>query len=68
MLEYGFAKMMADGSTPNAIIKCTAPMGIFCKFHLYGLNKWPQTARLIAFDEWVANEDRNLGNFYYYAK
>ncbi len=24
------------------------------------LNKWPQTARLIAFDEWVANEDRNL--------
>ncbi len=27
------------------------------------LNKWPQTARLIAFDEWVANEDRNLGNF-----
>ncbi len=27
------------------------------------LSKWPQTARLIAFDEWVANEDRNLGNF-----
>ncbi len=24
--------------------------------------KWPQTARLIAFDEWVANGG-NLGNF-----
>ncbi len=26
--EYGFAMMMADGSTPNAIIKSTALMGI----------------------------------------
>ncbi len=27
------------------------------------LNKWPQTARAYSsFDEWVANEDRNLGN------
>ncbi len=51
--------MMADGSTPNAIIKCTALMGILQIPDLYGmlLNKWPQTARLIAFDEWVANEE-----------
>ncbi len=62
--EYGFAMMMADGSTPNAIIKCTALMGILQIPSLWMLlNKWPQTARLIAFDEWVANEDRNLGNF-----
>ncbi len=27
------------------------------------LNKWPQTARLIALMNGVANEDRNLGNF-----
>ncbi|MHA8857197.1 HipA family kinase, partial [Klebsiella pneumoniae] len=62
--EYGFAMMMADGSTPNAIIKMHSPDGDFANsIFMDALNKWPQTARLIAFDEWVANEDRNLGNF-----
>ncbi len=65
--EYGFAMMMADGSTPNAIIKMHSPDGGFFANSIFmdALNKWPQTARLIrAFDEpGVANEDRNLGNF-----
>ncbi len=49
--------MMADRSTPNAIIKMHSPqMGIFANsIFMDALNKWPQTARLIAFDEWVAN-------------
>lgn len=56
--------MMADGSTPNAIIKMHSPDEDFANsIFMDALNKWPQTARLIAFDEWVANEDRNLGNF-----
>jgi len=62
--EYGFAMMMAAGSTPNAIIKLHDPDEEFAKsIFMDALNKWPQTAKLIAFDEWVANEDRNLGNF-----
>ncbi len=63
--------MMADGSTPNAIIKMhKSPDGDFANsIFMDALNEWPQTARLlIAFDEWVANEDRNLGHFGYYAK
>lgn len=62
--EYGFAMMMATGSTPNAIIKMHSPDTEFAtSIFMDALNKWPQTAKLIAFDEWVANEDRNLGNF-----
>lgn len=62
--EYGFAMMLAEGSTPNAIIKLHSYDEEFAKSIFMGaLNKWPQTAKLIAFDEWVANEDRNLGNF-----
>ncbi len=52
--------MMADGSTPNAIIKCSLDGDFANSIFMDALNKWPQTARLIAFDEWVANEDRNL--------
>ncbi len=49
--EYGFA-MMADGSTPNAIIKMRSPDGDFANsIFMDALNKWPQTARLMAFDE-----------------
>ncbi len=36
-------------------------MGILQIPFMDALNKWPQG--FIAFDEWVANEDRNLGNF-----
>jgi len=62
--EYGFAMMLAEGSTPNALIKLHASDEEFARSVFMGaLNKWPQTAKLIAFDEWVANEDRNLGNF-----
>jgi len=62
--EYGFAMMMADGSTPNHIIKINSHDRDFANsIFMDALNKWPQTAKLIAFDEWVANEDRNLGNF-----
>ncbi len=42
--------MMADGSTPNAIIKCTALMSFANSIFMDALNKWPQTVD-IAFDE-----------------
>jgi len=62
--QYGFAMMMAEGSTPNSILKLHAHDEEFAiSIFMDALNKWPQTARLIAFDEWIANEDRNLGNF-----
>ncbi len=51
--EYPVAMMMADGSTPNAIIKMHSLMRDFANsIFMDALNKWPQTARLIAFDEW----------------
>ncbi len=44
--EYGFAMMMADRSTPNAIIKIHSPDGDFANsIFMDALNKWPQTAR-----------------------
>ena len=32
------------------------------------LHQWPELARVVAFDEWLANQDRNLGNIIYVAQ
>lgn len=62
--EYGFAMTESPGQTPNTILKLNNNDFHFtCSIFMEVLNKWPLTAKLIAFDEWIANEDRNLGNF-----
>lgn len=62
--EYGFAMMESPGETPNTILSNHKFDHEFaCSIFMDALRKWPLTAKLIAFDEWVANEDRNLGNF-----
>ena len=32
------------------------------------LHQWPELARVVAFDEWLANQDRNKGNLIYVAQ
>ncbi|KLP49996.1 hypothetical protein AZ039_001884 [Enterobacter kobei] len=62
--EYGFAMMESPGQTPNTIVKLNPSNSEFaCSIFMDALSKWPLTAKLLAFDEWLANEDRNLGNF-----
>lgn len=62
--EYGFAMMESPGQTPNTILRLNQNNTDFaCSIFMDALSKWPLTAKLLAFDEWLANEDRNLGNF-----
>lgn len=48
------------GSTPNLLVNMKNLSNIFKFFEFFSRwNKWPD---MLAFDEWVANQDRNTGN------
>lgn len=62
--EFGFVVSESPGATPNTLLKLVnLPDSAIVQIFMQVIEKWPLTAKLIAFDEWLANCDRNLGNF-----
>lgn len=59
---YAFAVSEAPGSSPNSRFE-NLPVPIAARLTRQLLGGWHGAPRLIAFDDWAANEDRNLGNF-----
>ena len=62
--DYAFVVSEAPGKSPNTLLKdLTIPEVERIKLLKETLDGWSGLPRLIAFDDWVANQDRNLGNF-----
>jgi hypothetical protein len=59
---YAFAVSEAPGSSPNSRFN-NLPHELTVRLTRQLLSGWHGAPRLIAFDDWAANEDRNLGNF-----
>lgn len=59
---YAFAISEAPGSSPNSRFE-NLPHELTVRLTRQLLSGWHGAPRLIAFDDWAANEDRNLGNF-----
>lgn len=59
---YAFAISEVPGTTPNSRFG-NLPIDMAVRLTRQLLSGWHGAPRLIAFDDWAANEDRNLGNF-----
>lgn len=59
---FSFVVTEAPGTTPNTIISGTDEAQAAAALS-YVFAEWAKVPDLIAFDDWTANQDRNLGNF-----
>lgn len=60
--HYAFAISEAPGRSPNSIYDGLS-LPVMLEATREVLQGWHGTSPLIAFDDWAANQDRNLGNF-----
>ncbi|MCW0974354.1 hypothetical protein [Pantoea sp. JV6] len=58
--SVAFVTSRIDGKTPSSFYKIRDMLNYQALFNV--LNSWDKLHQSIAFDEWVANQDRNLGN------
>ena len=59
-IPWGFATSALNGKTPQSLYALGDITG--CQKLLDYIASWNNVAKAIAFDDWIANEDRNLGN------
>lgn len=59
---FAFVVSEAPGTTPNTIISGVGEAQAAAAIS-YVFSGWVKVPDLIAFDDWTANQDRNLGNF-----
>lgn len=59
-ISWSFATSALNGQTPQSLYDLGDITG--CKTLLDHIASWKNIAKTIAFDDWIANEDRNLGN------
>lgn len=60
--RYAFAISESPGRSPNSIYE-NLPLPVMLEATREVLKGWRGISPLIAFDDWAANQDRNLGNF-----
>lgn len=59
-IPWGFITSALNGKTPQSVYELGDLAG--CKQLLEHIASWGSVAEAIAFDDWIANEDRNSGN------
>ncbi|WP_438767938.1 hypothetical protein [Kushneria sp. TE3] len=62
LCRFGFIVSESPGKSPNSFYP-HLPVEVKARLANQTLTKWPSLGKLIAFDDWLANPDRNLGNF-----